>query len=42
MKGEKVGEYNLWVDYVEGVEVVDSWGGGDIEWGRGGGKVASE
>lgn len=32
LKGEELAQYNLWLDYLDALELVDTSGAPDIEW----------
>ncbi|EGB1728103.1 tail fiber assembly protein, partial [Escherichia coli] len=32
LKGEELAQYNLWLDYLDALEMVDTSGAPDIEW----------
>ncbi|END7661099.1 tail fiber assembly protein, partial [Escherichia coli] len=32
LKGEELAQYNLWLDYLDTLELVDTSGAPDIEW----------
>ncbi|MCO1146645.1 tail fiber assembly protein, partial [Escherichia coli] len=32
LKGEELSQYNLWLDYLDALEMVDTSGAPDIQW----------
>lgn len=40
-KGEELAQYNLWLDYLDALELVDTSGAPDIEWPTPPGEQAS-